>query len=178
MTNEVAAWEDSVARNIFRLSQSAASFGAIDISSLIEKVELSSCISFAPMQREALFASLNNGVMILTGGPGTGKTTTLNGIIRIFEKLDFNICLAAPTGRAAKRMSEVTGREAKTLHRLLEVEWGPNHRPVFMRNERNPLDCNIIIVDELSMVDIILFESLLSAMPRGCRLIMVGIPSA
>ena len=147
---------------------------SLNIEKEISKIEKTLKIEFQTRQKEAISNALTRGIMVLTGGPGTGKTTTLNGMIHIFEKLEYNICLAAPTGRAAKRMSEVTGREAKTLHRLLEVEWGPNHRPVFMRNERNPLDCNIIIVDELSMVDIMLFESLLSAMPRGCRLIMVG----
>ncbi|MBQ2389924.1 MAG: Flp pilus assembly complex ATPase component TadA, partial [Clostridia bacterium] len=165
--------ESYCARRVNELANTAFR-SSLNVEKEISKIEKSLKIEFQTRQKEAISNALTRGIMVLTGGPGTGKTTTLNGIIRIFEKLDFNICLAAPTGRAAKRMSEVTGREAKTLHRLLEVEWGPNHRPVFMRNERNPLDCNIIIVDELSMVDITLFESLLSAMPRGCRLVMVG----
>lgn len=146
----------------------------INVDKEIKSAEKSLGIEYQSRQKEAIENALTRGVMVLTGGPGTGKTTTLNGIIRLFEKQGLKICLAAPTGRAAKRMSEVTGSEAKTLHRLLEVEWGPGHRPVFKRNERNPLDCNAVIVDELSMVDITLFEALLAAMPYGCRLILVG----
>ena len=118
-------------------------------------------ITFDPLQRSAIDQALNKGLLILTGGPGTGKTTTLNGIIRLLEENGEQVVIAAPTGRAAKRISEVTGKEAKTLHRLLEVEWDQNDRPVFSRNERNPLDCDAVVVDELSMVDVLLFESLL-----------------
>ncbi len=146
----------------------------IDVAKEISVIEKENGIEYEKTQKDAIANALTRGIMVLTGGPGTGKTTTLNGIIKLFEKQGLKICLAAPTGRAAKRMTEVTGSEAKTLHRLLEVEWGPGHRPVFIRNERNPLDCNVIIIDELSMVDIILFQSLLTAMPFGCRLIMVG----
>ena len=113
-------------------------------------------------------------MLILTGGPGTGKTTTLNGILKLFEQQELDIALAAPTGRAAKRMTELTGREAKTMHRLLEVEWDEHDRPVFKRNLRNPLECDALVLDELSMVDISLFASLMQALPFGCRLIMVG----
>ena len=105
---------------------------------------------------------------------GTGKTTTVNSIIRIFENRKLKVALAAPTGRAAKRMTELTGREAKTIHRLLEVEWDEDDKPVFRRDVKNPLDCNALILDELSMVDISLFASLLDALPLGCRLILVG----
>ena len=112
--------------------------------------------------------------MVLTGGPGTGKTTAIKGIIKIFEYQNLDIALAAPTGRAAKRMSEVTGMEAKTVHRLLEVEWDEDDKPCFRRNMENPLDCNALILDELSMMDIHLFASLLDALPLGCRLILVG----
>lgn len=145
-----------------------------DIDAQISAIENELGIEYQALQRKAVSNVLVSGVMVLTGGPGTGKTTTLNGIIHLFEKQGLKICLTAPTGRAAKRMSEVTGYEAKTIHRLLEVEWGQGDRPVFMRNERNPLDCNVIIADELSMVDIMLFENLLRAMPFGCRLILVG----
>jgi exodeoxyribonuclease V alpha subunit len=112
--------------------------------------------------------------MVLTGGPGTGKTTTLNAIISIFEKRGDKVFLAAPTGRAAKRMSDLTGREAKTIHRLLEVVFDTSDRLVFAHNENNPLDCDVIVIDEMSMVDSILFEKLLRALRLGCRLIMVG----
>ncbi len=146
----------------------------IDIETELSKIETELNIEYQGLQKEAIRNAMTRGIMVLTGGPGTGKTTTLNGIIRLFEKQHMRLCIAAPTGRAAKRVTEVTGNEAKTIHRLLEVEWGPNHRPVFMKNERSPLDCDVVIVDELSMVDITLFESLLAAMPFGSRLIMVG----
>lgn len=140
----------------------------------ISMIEQQMGITFDPLQRSAIDQALNKGLLILTGGPGTGKTTTLNGIIRLLEENGEQVVIAAPTGRAAKRISEVTGKEAKTLHRLLEVEWDQNDRPVFSRNERNPLDCDAVVVDELSMVDILLFESLLRALRLGCRLILVG----
>ena len=111
---------------------------------------------------------------MLTGGPGTGKTTTINGILELYEKQKLRVLLAAPTGRAAMRMSEVTGRKAKTIHRLLEVEWGEGDRQIFTRNLENPLEADAVIVDELSMVDTHLFACLLNALPLGCRLIMVG----
>lgn len=131
-------------------------------------------IVYGEKQRFAVKTAVERGLLILTGGPGTGKTTALKGIISLFEQQGLDISLAAPTGRAAKRMSEVTGREAKTIHRLLEVEWDDSDRPVFQRNERNPLEANAVIVDELSMVDIYVFSSLLKALPIGCRLVMVG----
>ena len=140
----------------------------------ITKMEEELSITYAEKQREAIVKAVQKGLLILTGGPGTGKTTTLNGIIWLMEKQGLKISLTAPTGRAAKRMSEVTGKEAKTIHRLLEVERIENNVSVFNHNERNPLDTDVVIVDELSMVDIVLFESLLDALPLGCRLIMVG----
>ena len=112
--------------------------------------------------------------MVLTGGPGTGKTTTLNAIISIFEKMGNRVLLAAPTGRAAKRMSDLTGYEAKTIHRLLEVVYDMGDTPIFAHNENNPLDCDVLVIDEMSMVDSILFEKLLRAVRLGCKLIMVG----
>ena len=117
---------------------------------------------------------LGDVFIALPGGPGTGKTTTLRGILKVFEGRGLEVALTAPTGRAAKRMSELTGREAQTIHRLLEVEWDRNDKPVFSRNRRNPISANAVIVDELSMVDITVFSSLLDALPIGCRLIMVG----
>lgn len=140
----------------------------------IDKIEEKQGIKFEEMQRIAIMTAVKNGLLVLTGGPGTGKTTTLNGILEMFEKRDLRVLLAAPTGRAAKRMSEVTGKEAKTLHRLLEVFWGENDRQHFSRNAENPLECDAVIVDELSMVDVQLFWGLLDALPLGCRLIMVG----
>ena len=174
MTNETAEAEDCIARNIKRICDSASHYGAVDISSLIEKVELTSSISFAPMQRAALFASLENGVMILTGGPGTGKTTVVKAMLSIFGSLGLKTVLAAPTGRAAKRMSEATGEEAKTVHRMLEMERTTDGSVRFARGERNPLSENVVIVDEASMLDLSLTATLLAAMKRGARLILIG----
>ncbi len=140
----------------------------------IEKIEKEENIQYEQKQKEAILTAMNTGMLILTGGPGTGKTTTLNGILKLFEQDNIDVALTAPTGRAAKRMSEITGREAKTIHRLLEVEWDKHDRPVFSRNVRNPISAGAVIIDELSMVDASLFSSLLDALPLGCRLIMVG----
>lgn len=140
----------------------------------IQQIEKKDGVTYAERQREAIKIAASRGVLILTGGPGTGKTTTLNGILQLFEGQELDIALAAPTGRAAKRMTELTGRDAKTIHRLLEVEWDEHDRPVFKRNLRNPLECEALVLDELSMVDINLFASLMQALPFGCRLIMVG----
>ena len=145
-----------------------------DIDEHINHAELIGGICYNDMQRLAIKLAVERGILILTGGPGTGKTTTLRGILKVFEKQGLEVALAAPTGRAAKRMSELTGRKAKTIHRLLEVEWDRNDRPVFQRNKRNPLSAGAVIIDELSMVDIVLFSSLLDALPIGCRLVMVG----
>ncbi|MBR4868316.1 MAG: AAA family ATPase, partial [Clostridia bacterium] len=140
----------------------------------IDAIETANGIEYAARQREAIVKALSDGVLVLTGGPGTGKTTTIKAIITLLEQQKMAFALAAPTGRAAKRMTDLTGCEAKTLHRLLEVEWGENDRATFARNEKNPLDVDAVIVDELSMVDVHLFEALLKAMRLGCRLIMVG----
>lgn len=140
----------------------------------IRVVEEQRGITYADKQREAIRAALEQGVLILTGGPGTGKTTTLNAIIYLLKCAGERVYLAAPTGRAAKRMSEVTGEEAKTIHRLLQVDWDERDRPVFTRNERNPLECDCLVIDELSMVDTSVFEGVLRAIPTTCRLILVG----
>lgn len=146
-----------------------------DIEKLIEKEEKSLKISYARLQKTAIKQALTQNIFILTGGPGTGKTTTLNGMISLFEQKGNKVLLAAPTGRAAQRMSEVTGREAKTIHRLLEVAFSGNSEvPRFQRNEDNPLKADVVIIDEISMVDVILFASLLKALPSGARLILVG----
>jgi exodeoxyribonuclease V alpha subunit len=145
-----------------------------DIDVRIEKVQKELNIEFADLQRKALKEAVTSGAMVLTGGPGTGKTTTLKGIITILEAMQLKITLCAPTGRAAKRMTELTGREAKTIHRLLEMEYSDETAPRFGRDEQNPLEAQVIIVDELSMVDILLFEALLRAMRTNTRIIMVG----
>jgi len=140
----------------------------------IQNVENRLNIKFEDLQRAAIFEAFSSGILVLTGGPGTGKTTTLNAIIKLFENRDLEIELAAPTGRAAKRMTELTGREAKTIHRLLEVEWGEGEERRFARNEKNPLSCEVIIIDEASMIDSLLFADLLKALKLSCRIILVG----
>ncbi len=140
----------------------------------LETFEKKNHIHYAALQRKAITEALSGGLLILTGGPGTGKTTTLNAIIRLYQLCGLKVALAAPTGRAAQRMSEVTGEEAKTIHRLLEVEWDKNDNPMFKKNERNMLDCDALILDELSMVDVSVFEGVMKALPLGCRLILVG----
>ena len=140
----------------------------------IESIEKEKGIEFEEKQKLAITTAVTKGLLVLTGGPGTGKTTTLNGILTLFERRKLRVLLAAPTGRAAMRMSEVTGRQAKTIHRLLETEWSDGDRQVFTRNIENPLEADAVIVDELSMVDTHLFAALLNALPLGCRLIMVG----
>lgn len=145
-----------------------------DIDKQTEAIEKSNNIEYAQLQKKAINEALSKGLLILTGGPGTGKTTTLNAIIKILKNKGQRVLLCAPTGRAAQRMSEVTGNEAKTIHRLLEVSWDKNDRPEFKKNERNMLKCDALIVDEVSMVDAQLFESVMRALPMGCRLILVG----
>ncbi len=140
----------------------------------IQNVENRLGIKFEALQRQAIFEAFESGILVLTGGPGTGKTTTLNAIIKLFENRNLKIELAAPTGRAAKRMTELTGMEARTIHRMLEVEWGENDKPYFNRNEKNPLECDVIIVDEASMIDALLFDNLLKALRLSCRIILVG----
>jgi len=115
-----------------------------------------------------------NGLVILTGGPGTGKTTTVRGILQVFEALGLNTLLAAPTGRAAKRLNDLTGMEAKTIHRLLEAGYVAGGHTAFARNITNPLDCDAVILDEVSMVDITLMQAMTEALPYGARLVLVG----
>ena len=174
MTNATAEDEDTIARSIYRLSRAATHYGTTDIASLIEKVESGLNISFAPLQREALYSSLDNGVMILTGGPGTGKTTVVKAMLSIYKSIGLKVVLSAPTGRAAKRMSEATGEEAKTVHRMLEMERTTDGSIRFCRNERNTLSEEVIIVDEASMLDLSLTAAMFRAMKRGARLVLIG----
>ncbi len=173
MLNEYFNAEEYIAARLFAAKNYINSKNFIDELE-IDYVENKLAIKFEELQREAIRKAFCNGVFVLTGGPGTGKTTTLNAIIELFEQRDAIIQLAAPTGRAAKRMTELTGRESKTLHRLLEVEWTSNNRQSFARNEKNPLECDVIIVDEASMLDSLLFESLLHALKISTRIILVG----
>ena len=142
----------------------------------IHRIEKEEKIELDDMQRNAVMQAVSSGLLIVTGGPGTGKTTTINTIIRYFESEDMEIRLAAPTGRAAKRMTEATGCEAQTIHRMLELSGAPedDKNVSFMRNEENPIDADVIIIDEMSMVDIFLMNSLLKAVTAGTRLILVG----
>lgn len=147
-----------------------------DIDEVIEKIEKSKNIEYEELQKKAIKEASENDAFILTGGPGTGKTTTVNGIIDALERQGKTVALTAPTGRAAKRLSEVTGREAKTIHRLLEVEVGyaKTGKLQFVHNEQTPLEYDAVIVDEMSMVDTLLFDSLLRGMKPTAKLIMVG----
>ena len=142
----------------------------------LEAIEKHGGIELETEQRNAVVAAMQNGLLVITGGPGTGKTTTINTIIRYFEEEDREVVLAAPTGRAAKRMTETTGYEARTIHRLLEMNGSPeeNEHAQFLRDEDNPLDADVVIVDEMSMVDISLMHALLKAITVGTRLILVG----
>ena len=142
---------------------------------LVERMEAMGGIVYAPLQREALSLAARCKVMALTGGPGTGKTTSLRGILNMYDSLGIETLLTAPTGRAAKRMSELTGREAQTIHRLLGASFSEEgEETVFARDEDEPLDCGAVVLDECSMVDITLMRALLAAMPPDCRLILVG----
>lgn len=141
----------------------------------ISKIEKSEGIVLADRQKQAVKEVFDNGIMVITGGPGTGKTTTIKTIINLLEKNELEVLLAAPTGRAAKRMQEATKREAKTIHRLLEYGYGEDEEEMFFqRNQDSPLECDVIIVDEVSMIDIMLMSSLLKAVAVGTRVVLVG----
>ena len=141
---------------------------------MTEKFEREKGIQLAEAQREAVRAASSHGVLVMTGGPGTGKTTTVQAVLNVLSMQGCKIVLAAPTGRAAKRLSEATGREALTVHRLLEAAGSRGGRAVFGRGEENPIDADVIIVDEVSMMDILLMYYLLRATPNGCRIVLVG----
>ena len=167
--------EKYVAEKLAFLSKRCAKLDVRDIPSMIEKSETQCGFTYAKMQRQAIADALTDGVMILTGGPGTGKTTIIKGLLSIFRSLDMQISLCAPTGRAAKRMSEATSHEAKTIHRLLEMEFtGDEDNSSFARGEDNRLEEDVLIVDEASMIDILLMEALLKAVKPGARLILIG----
>ncbi len=170
---EYAAAEEYIAGRIRNIIKSNNQLH--DVSSTeLEFVQSRLGINFDPVQIDAVNEAMKNSLFILTGGPGTGKTTTLNAIIEIFDRRNMSIALAAPTGRAAKRMTELTGRNASTIHRLLEVDWGTNSKPFFAKNQKNPIEFDVLIIDEMSMVDVQLFKALLEATRISTRIILVG----
>ena len=147
----------------------------VDLDGLIEKLEESQHIHYAQLQRQTLSLALNNQLVVITGGPGTGKTTSIRAILALFDQLGIRTLLTAPTGRAAKRMTELTGREAATVHRLLGAKFDEDgEHVVFTKNEEQRLECEAVILDECSMVDLPLMDALLKALPPQCRLILVG----
>ncbi|MBP3319331.1 MAG: AAA family ATPase, partial [Ruminiclostridium sp.] len=148
-----------------------------DLDRLIDRIQREQGITYAPLQVEAVKTAARQQVMLLTGGPGTGKTTSLRGILALFDHLHLRTALTAPTGRAAKRLSETCGAEASTIHRLLETRYDSASGGLsFAHNERDPLDTDAVILDEASMVDVVLMQALLAALPGGCRLVLVGDP--
>ncbi len=165
--------EDYVARRL-SIMRECSYDNRIDFSEVIDIAEEQNGIKYESLQRKAINLALSHGFLVLTGGPGTGKTTTLNAIISLYQQQGLNVMIAAPTGRAAKRISDLTGFEAKTIHRLLEVKHSDGDTLSFVHNENDLLDCDVMIIDEMSMVDSCLFEALLRAVSITCKLVLVG----
>lgn len=165
--------EDYIARRLAIMRQISYD-NKIDFSDVIDLEEENNGIRYEKIQREAINLALSKGFLVLTGGPGTGKTTTLNAIISLYQQQGMNVMICAPTGRAAKRLSDLTGYDAKTIHRLLEVKFSSGDTLAFVHNENNLLDCDALIIDEMSMVDSCLFEAVLSAVSVTCKLVLVG----
>ena len=174
--NDLYFAEMNVSKRLKFINRGACRLNSSNVEYMISDLEARDGIKYAVMQKKTIFEALENGITLLTGGPGTGKTTVIKALISIFEQFGMKCALCAPTGRAAKRMSESTMREAKTIHRLLEVLPGDEFsgKPIFGRNKNNPLDCDVLIVDETSMIDIMLMNSLLNAVKAGSRIIFIG----
>ena len=171
---ELYAAETYIATKLHTLANEKFPFVPAGVESRIDALEKERGISYAPEQRQAIVYAVTSGLTVVTGGPGTGKTTVISAILTIFDELGISCMLAAPTGRAAKRMSEASGKEAKTIHRLLETGFSDEHKPRFARDETNPLSCKAIIIDEMSMVDTLLMEALLKAVRLGTYVILIG----
>lgn len=167
--------EQYVCRKISLLCQTPPDREIGDLDGILRDIEAEQQVQYADMQRKAIRFSAENSLLVVTGGPGTGKTTLIRGIIALFKKADMKVVLAAPTGRAAKRMTEATGEEAKTIHRLLEpIFTDDEFKREFKKNEQDPIEADLIIIDEMSMVDILLMHALLKAIRPGTRLVLVG----
>lgn len=166
--------ESYTARKLDLLDKLCERISVENVDRYISTIELEDGIEYASMQKKAIHSAMAGGVMILTGGPGTGKTTVIRALLRIFDSLGMDTALAAPTGRAAKKMSQATQREAKTIHRLLEMEYSGEDEPAFRRDADNLLDEDALIIDEASMIDISLMASLMRAVKPGARLILIG----
>jgi len=166
--------EKGVAERLSKLARVPVTPIPVDVEDEIERIQKSTGIWLSTGQKEAVKKIVKNGVVVVTGGPGTGKTTVINCILEVLERQGMYAALAAPTGRAAKRMTEATGREAKTLHRLLEFSYSQGRGMEFKVNEDEPLEADVVIIDEVSMVDLLLMYNLLKAVPFGARLVLVG----
>ena len=163
--------ESGIVQEVFRLLDAPCGLRKVDTTAALKWVQEKIKIRFAKAQKEAIVSALEEKLLIITGGPGTGKSTITKAILRIVEKLTKKILLAAPTGKAAKRMTEITYRHASTIHSLLDYDFKARK---FKRNHENPLDCDLMIVDEASMIDTYLMYQLLKAVPQHCRLILIG----
>lgn len=166
--------EKTIAARLIAIDRAAVSMAVDDINAFIAREERGGQIAYAQLQKTAIAGALESGVMILTGGPGTGKTTVVRALLHIFSSMGLRTALAAPTGRAAKRLSEATSHEAKTVHRLLEMSYSDGNRAEFARNEENRLDEDVVIVDETSMLDVPLTAALVRAIKPGAKLIFIG----
>ena len=168
--------EDYIAARIRQMTK-APKLQTAKLDDRIDTIERANGLVYAPEQRDAIVAAVENRITVLTGGPGTGKTTTLGGILDVFDQLKLKTQLAAPTGRAAKRLTELTGREAATIHRLLEAQYSQDTgRMEFYRGESEQLKLDALVIDETSMVDLLLMQAVLKALPEQCKLLLVGDP--